>query len=829
MHGHQRNCKAGNPVKPGHSLVDHEADQALVRDAVPRATLLRLAAVSANERLDTHLCDDTDASDTLYEPPKNAMPPLGVGRSLRSQRCAATGATTIQNNHGQAQKLGPRPQVGAAGMSGPQLVRLLLGEFESHLAPVLAKRARPHNQPEPTISNHDAPVTKTKSSTLQDWLKIAQRTVHLMVEDLDERGCLDSSLGENVSHAWTHWDATKEITAISAACIMHWSKIDKKGCGHKHHVASVAEELLSFAFGLAVKMNAPESHRRCIQRTMAEARKCKLSFGRAANAAMSEKTPSRIPAGVALQGHIDPEGVICTPVGCAAPRTRSKAAGGSVATWEQVTTVARYALDRGLRLLDAWSQKPDRSSLIDCAIVILEFSGPPKRPGCYRTLRYGRWPERKAKEYAESAEEKRSWLMWSRDQGCYYLEFLKNKNVGPDGENCIDPRITPFIQRYCKAMKLELEDAFFPVGTYEEAKDVRQVATWSKRARDAFDRVAGHCNRECEDCKQPVQLPGQHKLRNLFTTWYYTASGASTDATAQQSVAMSMTTTVRELNRSYRVETQAEKKFYAEFVHSLSTHEPHHNFFFVVPWWVDLEKDSVTLKKALGRVVRAAASVRPGKSAATLARQWLVNLYKPVKVDSGGGNKIEGYKRSANISKLPESLLTQSLRVEMLWDPEHLMWVTQVGGAVGQDAALETAMKVAFPLRKGGEPSEHRDNWSEALEIAQEAGRQAGIGQLTGGDIVYVKTKRALARVVAIDHASREPIVKLMQLKRSPHRTGVQSRGISHYVLHGNCETLTVRRSDVHFPVDARTDLTLDAKVNYLQYNSAEEGSSELD
>ena len=189
------------------------------------------------------------------------------GRSLRSQRCAATGATTIQNNHGQAQKLGPRPQVGAAGMSGPQLVRLLLGEFESHLAPVLAKRARPHNQPEPTISNHDAPVTKTRSSsssTLQDWLKIAQRTVHLMVEDLDERGCLDSSLGENVSHAWTHWDATKELTAISAACIMHWSKIDKKGCGHKHHVASVAEELLSFAFGLAVKMNAPESPRRCI-------------------------------------------------------------------------------------------------------------------------------------------------------------------------------------------------------------------------------------------------------------------------------------------------------------------------------------------------------------------------------------------------------------------------------------------------------------------------------------------------------------------------------------------------------------------------------------
>ena len=95
MHGHQKNCKAGNPVKPGHSLVDHEADQALVRDAVPRATLLQLAAVSANERLDTHLCDDTDASDTLYEPPKNAMPPLGVGRSLRSQRCAATGATTI--------------------------------------------------------------------------------------------------------------------------------------------------------------------------------------------------------------------------------------------------------------------------------------------------------------------------------------------------------------------------------------------------------------------------------------------------------------------------------------------------------------------------------------------------------------------------------------------------------------------------------------------------------------------------------------------------------------------------------------------------------------
>ena len=135
------------------------------RPRVPRVTLLRLAAVSANERLDTQLCDDTDASDTLYEPPKNAMPPLGVGRSLRSQRCAATGATTIQNNHGQAQKLGPRPQVGAAGMSGPQLVRLLLGEFESHLAPVLAKRARPHNQPEPTISNHDAPVTKTKSST----------------------------------------------------------------------------------------------------------------------------------------------------------------------------------------------------------------------------------------------------------------------------------------------------------------------------------------------------------------------------------------------------------------------------------------------------------------------------------------------------------------------------------------------------------------------------------------------------------------------------------------------------------------------------------------
>ena len=209
-------------------------------------------------------------------------------------------------------------------MSGPQLVRLLLGEFESHLAPLLAKRARPHNQPEPTISNHDAPVTKTRSSsssTLQDWLKIAQRTVNLMVEDLDERGWLDYSLGENVSHAWTHWDATKEITAISAACVAHWSRIGKKGCGHKHHVASVAEELLSFAFGLAVKMNAPESHRRCIQRRMADARQCKLSFGRAANAAMSEKTPSRIPAGVALQGHIDPEGVISTPVGCAAPRT----------------------------------------------------------------------------------------------------------------------------------------------------------------------------------------------------------------------------------------------------------------------------------------------------------------------------------------------------------------------------------------------------------------------------------------------------------------------------------------------------------------------------